>query len=180
MLQPGELLTHHRCRGVAGPGSQGCRQPIAFRFTRTGAQLPIDPLPSPKGNVALVGAEGNEIAETLSPDRIGEAYDGFLYVSHFATCPQAAAFRKAQLPVKDRLVESKLHRETIEAFATRFAHECQAQKLDVAGMQAKFRREHPSMLTTWKEDPALRRRGLEAISARVRELLGLPPRQDAA
>lgn len=136
-LQPGELLTFQRCNKATGCGPVGCGKAIAFRLTRTGAKMPIDPLPSPKGTIALIGPEGQEIAEVLTADRC-DGYEGHLYQTHFETCENGAQFRKNRPPKRSPYpsapgtmgtVADKLVEDQIKAHAARFARECKEKEL---------------------------------------------------
>jgi hypothetical protein len=73
-----------------------CHAPIIWALTsKTLRRIPIDPDPVPNGNILLGTNEDPErppLAVTLSvPQRFGKAE---LRVSHFVTCPQAAAHRR--------------------------------------------------------------------------------------
>lgn len=77
---------------------RSCRAPILWSKTEGGKRMPLDPEPVDGGNVALgvpnrYDAEGNVIATVLGPLEI-EAADEPLYVTHFATCPDADRWRR--------------------------------------------------------------------------------------
>ena len=72
---------------------KSCGQPVRWRRTPAGKSNPLDFDPSPAGNVILVEPGG---CRTLGGDELATARrDGTqLYLSHFATCPQAAKHRR--------------------------------------------------------------------------------------
>ncbi len=87
------LRTDSRCRS--------CHAPIAWvKMAGTGKSNPLDPEPSPKGNIVVsdLGAAAVGVSEA---DRLrAEGYS--LYLSHFATCPNAKSHKKpAVQPVMD-------------------------------------------------------------------------------
>lgn len=62
------------------------------RSASTGRAMPLDPMPSERGNITLAqGPRGETIARVVPRADGGPG----LYVSHFATCPEAARFRRA-------------------------------------------------------------------------------------
>ena len=64
---------------------KGCGANIDWHKTADGKNVPVDPEPVPNGNLHF---EAGLVV-------YGKATDGRkLYVSHFATCPKAADFRK--------------------------------------------------------------------------------------
>lgn len=72
---------------------RSCGASIFWCKTAAGKSMPVDAEPAPEGNIA-VGADGS--ATVLGPlERLAEP-GRLLYVSHFATCPQAASHRKAR------------------------------------------------------------------------------------
>jgi hypothetical protein len=77
---------------------KSCEQPIRWVKTEQGQPMPLDPEPRPDGNIVLrrLAFEGPLIAHYLAA---GEepAADEERYVSHFATCPNAAAHRKQRV-----------------------------------------------------------------------------------
>jgi hypothetical protein len=58
----------------------------------SGKKNPLDPDPTPDGNILITGDE----ATVLKGEALGQARkDGLdLYLSHFATCPQRMSFKK--------------------------------------------------------------------------------------
>lgn len=71
---------------------RSCGAPIRWARTANGKAMPLDPDPSPNGNLALDGETVIVCGKTAAEQRRanGEA----LYLSHFATCPQAASHRR--------------------------------------------------------------------------------------
>ncbi|MFD3748361.1 hypothetical protein [Nocardia sp. NPDC058633] len=79
----GALSTDAQCRS--------CKAPVAWRNSNNGKRTPIDPIPSDTGNVLVVGGH----CGVLTADQIANARGAGdpLYTSHFATCPDADAWR---------------------------------------------------------------------------------------
>jgi hypothetical protein len=70
---------------------RSCGAPVVWAKLSSGKNNPVDPKPSPDGNIIL-GAAG-DVSYVLS--RIeAVAYKGLLHRSHFSTCPNAAAHRR--------------------------------------------------------------------------------------
>lgn len=184
----GEILTVHRCTPKnTATGPRGCGRPIAFRKTRTGASMPLDPIPSPKGNVALIGKEGEEIAEVISDDRL-DAYEGFLYATHYSTCPDGPAFRKdrpkarREPPIRTAAdLQNRQIEDWIESHAAAFYWLVKEKHLegDEAAMAALWKEHAPRMFRHVKEE-RVRVEARRQVSAKVRERLGLAPRRAAA
>lgn len=67
-----------------------CEAPVIWADTQSGRKMPIDEQPTAKGNMVYVGG----VARTASAEdrRLGRP----LYTSHFATCPDADAHRRAR------------------------------------------------------------------------------------
>jgi hypothetical protein len=90
--------------GVAGFPADRCRScnaPIRWAVSlANGKALPLDETPAETGNVWLheAGEEGGnvDVAEVLAGDRLDRARKAEidLYLSHFATCPDAGRWRK--------------------------------------------------------------------------------------
>jgi hypothetical protein len=82
----------NRCRS--------CKKPIIWAITEKNKRIPIDPKPAANGNIALVD-RGNFLlplahyksAGLIAAMRAAEPTTP-LFLSHFATCPDAARFRK--------------------------------------------------------------------------------------
>lgn len=65
-----------------------CEAPMVWARTKGGRRIPLDPEPTERGNVTVsVDLFGDLLADVGAPGP-GK------YVSHFATCPKAASFRK--------------------------------------------------------------------------------------
>lgn len=75
----------------------GCGLAIAWRLTRKGAKIPLDPEPVPTGNVIL---DRQGLAVVLDRERLkvlearADRERWPRYVSHFATCPNRDQFRR--------------------------------------------------------------------------------------
>lgn len=75
----------------------GCGLAIAWRLTRKGAKIPLDPEPVSTGNVIL---DRQGLAVVLDRERIkvlearADRDRWPRYVSHFATCPNRDQFRR--------------------------------------------------------------------------------------
>jgi hypothetical protein len=67
---------------------RSCGARITWVRTESGKAMPIDVAPRADGNV---GVTGGGIAVYLKAD---EQWQGPRYVSHFASCPQSARWRK--------------------------------------------------------------------------------------
>jgi hypothetical protein len=71
----------------------GCQAEIEWARTPDGQRMPLDKAPDPKGNIVIRDryfAVTLTPIELLAPPQPGEVRR----VSHFATCPKAAEFRK--------------------------------------------------------------------------------------
>lgn len=61
----------------------------------TGKRMPVDPTPTEAGNIILLaGNDGPESRVLTKAELAARPTRSGLYVSHFATCPQAAAHRR--------------------------------------------------------------------------------------
>jgi len=70
-----------------------CQADIIWTVTASsGARMPVDYEPTPKGNIALRPGPGAPIATVLSVAKQFGRKE--LRTSHFATCPDAARHRK--------------------------------------------------------------------------------------
>ena len=75
---------------------RSCGAPVVWAVTVTGAMMPVDRDPVDGGNIDLVhsgDASGTPTAHVLSESQ-PTLYGGDRYVSHFATCPNAAEHRR--------------------------------------------------------------------------------------
>lgn len=68
-----------------------CGAAIVWAVTVAGARMPVDAAPSPKGNLVL---EGETVRVVPPPDLLDQRPR---HTSHFATCPDAAQFRKPKV-----------------------------------------------------------------------------------
>lgn len=74
---------------------RGCGARIRWAVTEAGKRIPLDPEPRPDGNVHVYDGVAYVLDLDGLPLHDHRAHgDHRLYVSHFATCPQAASFRK--------------------------------------------------------------------------------------
>lgn len=77
---------------------RGCGASIVWAATSAGGMMPVDPMPAPErdGNVRLFTDDDGVHCEVLGPlDIVAMPDEGAsLHRSHFATCPQAARFRR--------------------------------------------------------------------------------------
>jgi len=71
---------------------RSCGAEIVWLVTPKGHMMPVDPAPATDGNVAI----DDGIATVLSDDAIVVArlHGRVLWLSHFATCPDAARHRR--------------------------------------------------------------------------------------
>lgn len=67
-----------------------CDAPIFWIFTAAGRRMPLDKVPSGKGTVWIDSRGTGQNVGADNPAPTGAP----LYVSHFATCPKAASFRR--------------------------------------------------------------------------------------
>jgi hypothetical protein len=68
---------------------RSCGAPIVWAITERGKRIPIDPQPNLAGNLTIT-------PEPFGPPRAAvtrDVGDGRRYLSHFTTCPHAAAHR---------------------------------------------------------------------------------------
>jgi hypothetical protein len=77
---------------VSAPVCQSCGQIVRWIKTVDGAQMPLDPGPSPVGNVYVTAAGRARVLTREETDR-GRAAGALLYRSHHASCPAAERHR---------------------------------------------------------------------------------------
>jgi hypothetical protein len=79
---------------------RSCDAPIRWAKTAAGKRMPLDVEPVRTGNVQLGHVGGEEVAIVVGPaDAVAAQAAGHeIYTSHFATCPNAAAHRRAPSP----------------------------------------------------------------------------------
>lgn len=73
------------------------RRIIWVESDRSGKPMPLDPEPVPFGNIRVIERPGqNRVGRVLTLDELAliDETDELLYLSHFATCPNAHAHRK--------------------------------------------------------------------------------------
>jgi hypothetical protein len=68
---------------------RSCGAPITWAITDKRRRIPLDPEPNPAGNIRLDLTHAHILTK-------GETYYGPRYMSHFATCPNAAQHRKGR------------------------------------------------------------------------------------
>lgn len=74
-----------------------CKERIIWAKTTAGRSMPLNPDPSPDGNVMLIEGVATVLGKHTSEDvRLSGSEP--LYVAHWSTCPNAADFRKAKKP----------------------------------------------------------------------------------
>jgi hypothetical protein len=85
-----------RSRFQIGPlcESAKCNTPVVWCYTRNTTAL-VDAQPSPDGNIQLRDTGMDKpVATALSPAERATKQQGTLHKLHFATCPDAARFRR--------------------------------------------------------------------------------------
>jgi hypothetical protein len=76
---------------------RSCGQPIVWAVTRDGKRMPVDPDPDPEGNLVLTAnLLGDHLVVPVADLERGGApiVDSDRRVSHFASCPNAASWRR--------------------------------------------------------------------------------------
>ena len=68
-----------------------CGAPIFWAVTKNNKPIPIDAEPAADGNLRLEDGVAHYLTKT---DQMSMFASGPRYVSHFATCPDAASYRK--------------------------------------------------------------------------------------
>ncbi len=74
-----------------------CGSPVQWATTDTGKQMPVDVAPADTGNVRVYRDDWGKVrSHTLKQDELQAARDAGepLYLSHFATCPNAKRHRR--------------------------------------------------------------------------------------
>lgn len=75
---------------------RSCAAPIQWVRTPEGRTMPLDPLPVEDGNLALM--QGDPIiAVPVAKHELLIDDDGLRYVSHFASCPDAAGQHRKRI-----------------------------------------------------------------------------------
>lgn len=75
-----------------GERCKSCNAEVIWAHLPNDKRMPVDAQPVPTGNLVLVRRGGRVHARGHNPEKDG--VDCPRRVSHFATCPQAAAWRK--------------------------------------------------------------------------------------
>lgn len=78
-----------------GPACRSCGAPIVWVVVRPGGRrMPVDAEPGPDGTV-VIDSDGTMARVLSGAALVGARVDGTpLYLSHFATCPQAGEWRR--------------------------------------------------------------------------------------
>lgn len=69
---------------------RSCDAPIRWVKTATGRSMPIDPKPTQDGNLVIVDG----VAKIYKPGEDGALFAPEKFLSHFASCPNAPAWRR--------------------------------------------------------------------------------------
>jgi hypothetical protein len=70
---------------------RSCDAPIFFKMTKRGAMMPLNPDPTPDGNVHLT--KDGAVVLTKAAIELNMHSGALLYVAHFTTCPKAQSWR---------------------------------------------------------------------------------------
>lgn len=74
-------------------GEFGCGAEIVWAVVdASGKRIPLDPLPIDNGNIAYLSSDTDHVEYVMPGGGLFE--ERMLFVSHFATCPNADQFRK--------------------------------------------------------------------------------------
>jgi hypothetical protein len=68
---------------------RSCKQQVRWATTEHGKAIPLDPEPAANGSIRLRAG-----VAIVVPEAERQAFAGELYLSHFATCPDAARHRR--------------------------------------------------------------------------------------
>ncbi len=86
-------LAQRTVQEVDVPGTcSSCQAPLWWVLTEGGRRMPLDPDPTPQGNVIVTGQDARPpVVKVLggSPLAQARASGRDMYTSHFATCPSA-------------------------------------------------------------------------------------------
>lgn len=72
---------------------RGCGKPIVWAVSQMGKKLPLERIKTPIYRIGGDVFDPKGLATKLDPVMTGP-----LYISHFATCPQASQFSKPKKP----------------------------------------------------------------------------------
>lgn len=85
--------------GPLQPGAcRSCGRHILWAETVTGNRTPLDCEPAPDGAVMIVDGKAVVLTAAMKAEKI----EGPRYLSHFQTCPKAAAHRKPRASPAER------------------------------------------------------------------------------
>jgi len=73
---------------------RSCKAPILWATTKNGESIPLDPDPTPDGNLILMASGVALVRAKTDQSTLPGFDDAPRYVSHFSTCPQADEWRK--------------------------------------------------------------------------------------
>ncbi len=76
---------------------RSCNAPVIWARTRKGKAMPVDRLPTVKGNIQLVPQRGGAaLAHVLTKGELeaARAEGETLHMSHYASCPQGRNWRR--------------------------------------------------------------------------------------
>lgn len=73
---------------------RSCGAEIFWATTAAGRAMPIDPTPTPDGNVIIQRRDGRIGATVLAAGAAPASPQEPRYTSHFATCPNASSHRR--------------------------------------------------------------------------------------
>ena len=79
------------------PATRSCRScgdPILWATSSSGKAIPLNPEPTPMGNVTIVVERDDVARATVHPHATIQNVPMPRYQSHFATCPQADSWRR--------------------------------------------------------------------------------------
>lgn len=74
-----------------------CDAPILWVTTQTGKKMPVDSVPVQNGTLVLTGGGDKLFSHHATPEERDKGVP--LYLSHFASCPNADAFRNSGTPL---------------------------------------------------------------------------------
>lgn len=86
---------------------RSCRVGVRWVETVTGSRMPLDPDPTPDGNVEFTHPDREEgPVRVLKASELAGDCTRYRYKSHFATCPHARTWSKGKTPqARDRTLK---------------------------------------------------------------------------
>lgn len=90
--------------GVPLAECRACHEPIRFVKLDTGKAMPVNPTPSPRGNVTARVVMGRLVGFVVSKDHRPQP-GADLFVPHYATCEEQRPKRPAPTPTEEPLFE---------------------------------------------------------------------------